>query len=186
MNKIKVIAICGKSAAGKDTLMKEMLKLDPNLHEIVSHTTRPPREGEVDGVNYHFVDIGVFYTTPMLERTEFRKWHYGTALSSLDENVINIGVFNMAGISALRNDARIDPYIIYLSAGGKARLIRALEREDYPDVDEIVRRYLADEQDFYDFNDEDLMILNDLEDNLKTNAKEALELISAHWADQTN
>ena len=54
--KIKVIAICGKSAAGKDTLLQEILKLNrPDVHEIISCTTRPPREGEVHGKNYYFL-----------------------------------------------------------------------------------------------------------------------------------
>ena len=54
--KIKVIAICGKSAAGKDTLLQEILKLNrPDVHEIISCTTRPPREGEIHGKNYYFL-----------------------------------------------------------------------------------------------------------------------------------
>ena len=54
--KIKVIAICGKSAAGKDTLLQEILKLNrPDVHEIISCTTRPPREGEAHGKNYYFL-----------------------------------------------------------------------------------------------------------------------------------
>ena len=43
----KIIAICGKAGSGKDTLMKNVVAAYPQLHEIVSCTTRPKREGEV-------------------------------------------------------------------------------------------------------------------------------------------
>ena len=56
MNKLKVLALCGKSASGKDTYLKEIMKLSQYpLHEIISCTTRPPRDYEADGVNYYFL-----------------------------------------------------------------------------------------------------------------------------------
>ena len=53
----KIIAIMGEAGTGKDTLMQRVLTADPTLHEIISCTTRPKREGEYEGVNY-------FYYTP--------------------------------------------------------------------------------------------------------------------------
>ena len=52
--KIKVVALFGKAGSGKDTILKEVAATG-GLHEIVSCTTRPMREGEADGVNYHFL-----------------------------------------------------------------------------------------------------------------------------------
>ena len=49
----KIIALIGEAGAGKDTLMKEFLK-QHDFHEIISCTTRPPREGEKNGVNYFY------------------------------------------------------------------------------------------------------------------------------------
>jgi guanylate kinase len=46
MKKIKIVALIGESGSGKDTFMQEVLKLRPDLHEIISCTTRPIREGE--------------------------------------------------------------------------------------------------------------------------------------------
>jgi guanylate kinase len=151
MNKYKVIAICGKSASGKDTLL-HMIMSNTALHEIVSCTTRPPREGEVDGVNYFFMTLEEFaykdYRGEMLEVSHFRDWCYGTAIDGLDADEINVGVFNPEGIMNLMKDDRVELYVVLVQASDKCRLIRSLNREINPDVDEIVRRYLADKEDF--------------------------------------
>ena len=52
--KIKVVALFGKAGSGKDTILREVVSKG-DFHEIVSCTTRPRREGEQDGVNYHFL-----------------------------------------------------------------------------------------------------------------------------------
>ena len=58
MNKVKVIALFGKAGSGKDTILRALVKVDSDkFNEIVSCTTRPPREGEQEGVNYHFLTI---------------------------------------------------------------------------------------------------------------------------------
>jgi guanylate kinase len=52
--------ITGPSGVGNGTAVKELLLRDPTLKLSVSHTTRPPRKGEVDGTHYHFVTRDVF------------------------------------------------------------------------------------------------------------------------------
>ena len=158
MMKYKVIALVGKAGAGKSCLLDEVLTGSLgsyDLHEIVSYTTREPRQGEIDGLSYHFVDKYTFadmvHDGRMLEYTKFNNWMYGTALDSLSTEKTNIGVFNPAGIISLMNRPDIDLYVIYITATDKERLIRQLTREENPDVREILRRYDADEDDFYLF-----------------------------------
>ena len=51
-----VVALIGEAGTGKDTILHSMMhKYGYGLHEIISHTTRPPREGEKNGVNYYFI-----------------------------------------------------------------------------------------------------------------------------------
>ena len=155
MNKIKLVAICGKAGAGKDTFLHYLMKESGGrYHEIVSCTTRPPRENEVEGVNYHFLTNDDFarkvLSGDMLEATIFNDWCYGTAYSNLDPDKINIGVFNPSGINILLEDDRIDLLIFYIVASDKQRLLRQLNREEHPDVNEIIRRFQADEKDFLD------------------------------------
>jgi guanylate kinase len=61
--------VAAPSGAGKSSLVKALLERDSGLHLSVSYSTRAPRAGEVDGVNYHFVSREVFFG--MRERGEF-------------------------------------------------------------------------------------------------------------------
>lgn len=150
--KYKVIALYGKSAAGKDTVLKATVKSNPHLNPIISCTTRPPRQGEVDGVDYHFLTddevMKLVVCHQMLEITQFRGWYYGTPLSSLDITKFNIGVFNPEGIIKLQQRNDIDLIKIEVYAPDKIRLIRSLNRETNPDCEEICRRFMTDKTDW--------------------------------------
>lgn len=164
MNKVKVIALFGKAGSGKDTVLRALVNKFPDRYnEIVSCTTRPPREGEQEGVNYHFLTVEQFtekvLNGDMLEATEFNNWYYGTALSSLSTEKINVGVFNPEGIRCLMEDNFVDLIAYYVQVGDKERLIRQLIREVDPDVKEIIRRFSADEKDFEDLEDIDYQVI---------------------------
>jgi guanylate kinase len=57
-----LLVLAGPSGVGKGTIVERLLARDPALWESVSYTTRPPRPGEVDGVDYHFVSRPEFET----------------------------------------------------------------------------------------------------------------------------
>ena len=152
----KIIALIGEAGSGKDTIMKEVLSKSQDLNEIISCTTRPMREGEQEGVNYFYLTKEQFaekvLNMEMLEATCFNDWFYGTALQSLDESVVNIGVFNPDGIDALLESPLVEVKVYYVQATDKNRLLRQLNREDNPDVDEILRRFKTDREDFSDLD----------------------------------
>jgi guanylate kinase len=153
MSQFKVLAIMGKAGSGKDTIAKELIKCFPDRFErVVSATTRPPREGEINGVDYHFLTPAEFLSeldnNRMLEATCFNDWAYGTPITSLSETKINVLVLNPEGVNILGWDKRIDLKVAYIIASDKERLLRQLSREDNPDVDEIIRRFGTDRTDF--------------------------------------
>lgn len=84
-----LIVVSAPSGAGKTSLCREIRKVVANLGYSVSHTTRPPRPGEVEGHDFYFVPEGVFRR--MAEHGEFAEWArvhgnlYGTAARPLEE-----------------------------------------------------------------------------------------------------
>lgn len=161
----ELIAIVGKSGAGKTTLYKDYLKQTPNAKGIISCTTRPPREDELDGVDYYFLSNEEFlYKVEhnlMLEYTCFNGWYYGTEKDKLSSTLINVGVFNPSGIASLKKHQDINLHIVYVKAKDEVRLKRQIERENNPNMSEIVRRFNADGIDFSDFEEEDCEIIVD-------------------------
>ena len=154
MNKYKLIALFGKSGAGKDTIQNWMVSNLQDTHKLISYTTRPPRNNEVDNKDYHFISVNEFNYMKernlFLETTEFRGWYYGTSIEALNENKINIGVFNPSGVKNIIENFnyKIITLPILIATDNKTRLLRSLNREDFPDCIEICRRFLADEKDF--------------------------------------
>lgn len=152
----KIIALIGESGSGKDTVMQRVLAACPELHEIISCTTRPRREHEIEGVNYFYLTPEQFadkvINNEMLEATNFNSWFYGTSYDSLRSDCINIGVFNPAGIESIILSPNVQVLVFYIKAKGKERLLRQLSRENDPDVSEIIRRYKADTEDFFDLD----------------------------------
>ena len=168
MNKYKIIALFGEAGSGKDYIQKKIMETDfgkKNLSEIISCTTRPPREGEIDGVHYHFIPTTTeffngYNMARWIEFANFRNWWYGTSIDHLDKNKINIGVFNIKGINQILEDEEIDCLPIRILCYDKLRLIRQLNREIDPDCMEIIRRFLTDSKDFLNIPFEYKMIEN--------------------------
>lgn len=156
MEKYDIIAIMGQAGAGKDSFLNTLANKDylPQFSPIISCTTRPKRDYEKDGVDYHFLTNEEFaeqvLNGEMLEATVFNNWCYGTSIKSLTKNKINIGVFNPEGVEILRDNQNINLTVIYIIADDKTRLLRQLNREENPDCKEIVRRYGTDKNDFND------------------------------------
>ena len=70
----RLFLVTAPSGAGKSSLVAALLKADPTVHLSISHTTRAPRPGEVDGREYHFVTVETFEA--MKEDNAFLEWAY--------------------------------------------------------------------------------------------------------------
>lgn len=88
-NKGLLIVISGPSGAGKGTLCKELISRKSNIEYSISCTTRSPREGEKDGVNYYFISHEKFES--MIEAGEFIEYakvydnYYGTPRKNIED-----------------------------------------------------------------------------------------------------
>lgn len=162
----KLVYIMGKSSTGKDTIFKELLRDNRfGLKTIVSYTTRPIREGEREGVEYHFVDEAGFQEMKakgiIIEdrcyETCHGPWRYFTADDGQigeDRNCITIGTLeSYLKVKEYFGSERMVPILVELDDG--VRLQRALNRErkqDVPKYEEMCRRFLADAKDFSEEN----------------------------------
>ncbi len=157
VTKPKLIAICGKSCSGKDTLAKALVRVlecekkDESITRVVSCTTRPPRPGEKDSVDYFFVTPEEFYeladSKQLLDYTEFRGWHYGHPKVFI-KNGYNIAIFDPDGIKKLvKCQDEYDITVVYLNDKARVRLARAHKRENKWHL-EYFRRLFTDWKDF--------------------------------------
>ena len=183
----KILALMGPSGSGKDTVLKEVLKKNPKeFNKIINCTTRPMREGEVDGVDYFFISPETFaeqvLNFDMIEATNFNDWFYGTSKDALVNDAINIGVFSPEAVEALLESSEIELMVLELAASDKTRLLRQLNREANPNVHEIIRRFKADEEDFADLDILRITLVNETKDDLLENVY-YISRLPRVWAD---
>ncbi len=159
----KIVFLMGKSSTGKDTVFKELLdQEDLGLKVIITYTTRPIRDGEMQGQEYFFVDEEAFQKVKeggrVIEDRLYHTCHGPWRYFTVDDGRIDLenGNYIMIGTleSYLKNreyfgEDKLLPVLIELDDG--ERLQRALDREknqDQPKYDEMCRRFLADGEDF--------------------------------------
>lgn len=188
--------IIGKSSTGKDTIFKKLLeKKSLNLENVVSYTTRPIREKEVDGVEYHFVDEKkrdeLKSAGKIIElrryNTCYGPWDYFTVDDGnvlIDEkDYIIIGTLeSFENIRKYYGNERVCP--IYIEVEDGLRLQRALNREkkqQNPKYNELCRRFLADDEDFSKEKLEKAGVKRIfINDNISKTVNEISEYIEAH------
>ena len=157
----KIFYLMGKSASGKDTIYRKVKEQMPELKTIVIYTTRPIREGELNGREYHFVDDDKLKELQeagkVIELREYNTvhgiWKYFTVNDGqfdADDNYIAIGT--LESYKGMREQLGADKLVpIYIEVEDGVRLERALARErsqKEPKYEELCRRFLADAADF--------------------------------------
>ncbi len=167
----KIFYFMGKSASGKDTIFKKIKERMPKLKTIVIYTTRPIREGEQEGVEYHFVDekkLTEFEAEgKVIELRAYHTVHGVWKYFTVDDGQFD-GDDNYIAIGTLESYKKMVTYMgvdslvpIYIDVEDGERLSRAVERErkqKQPKYEELCRRFLADAQDFSDENLEQMGI----------------------------
>ena len=162
----KIYCMMGKSSSGKDTLYQKVLERLPQIHRVVPYTTRPIREGEQDGVEYHFVDdkqLAELETDgKIVELRAYNTVHGIWKYFTVDDGQIDLEQGDYLLIGTLETYEKIREYYgaehlvpIYIEVEDGERLARALERERrqaVPKYKEMCRRFLTDEEDFCEEN----------------------------------
>jgi guanylate kinase len=150
------IIIVGPGGSGKDFLRKKMV--ERGFEYGVSFTSRPPREGDKEGIDYYYRDINFFEANEdiFLEIQEFNEWKYG--ISKGEFSIKNLFILSPAGLKSLPKNFRDDSFVIYLNPPEDTRVKRLEERND---ADDVERRLIADQKDFFEFSDYDIMITNE-------------------------
>lgn len=172
-----MLVLSSPSGAGKTTICRKLRDSDPGLEMSVSHTTRPARNGERDGTDYHFVDRETFGR--LRDQGEFLEWavvfdhFYGTARKPV-EAALRAGrdvLFDVdwQGAASLRDKARDDVVSVFILPPTAADLERRLT-ERAQDAPEIVRRrMLGASNEIQHWREYDYVVINhDLDRSVET------------------
>lgn len=155
MNTNGKIVIVGRGGSGKDFLRKKFQ--EKGFKYCVSYTSRPIREGEIDGKDYIFTTARYFNTIYSLfyEIDEFNDWKYGT----LEEDFIESNLFIMtpSGVNNIKPEDRKKCFVIFIDPPGEIIKERLTQRKDADSAD---RRIEADNKDFLEFTNYDIRITN--------------------------
>lgn len=138
-----MIVIIGESASGKSSAERELVDIY-GYKKIVSYTTRQPRSGEVDGVDYYFITDEHFNK---LKKEDFfaeigcyNGWQYGIAIEDCTND--KVAVVTPHGLRQIKSIKGLNVVSFYIDVPRRDRLIQILQRGD--DIEESYRRNLSD------------------------------------------
>lgn len=168
----RLFVIAAPSGAGKTSLVKALLDREPGLRVCVSHTTRPQRPNEIDGRDYHFIDIPAFEALlqqdGFLEHARVFDHYYGTSRQALAQAfgrghdvILEIdwqGAAQVRANTAARGDRCHSIFVLPPSREALAERLRARKT----DSDAVIARRLRDAvADMRHYTEFDYVIVND-------------------------
>ncbi len=163
----RLFIVAAPSGAGKSTLVNALLARDPGLGLSISHTTRAPRPGDVDGVQYHFVDRPTFQRMvaagDFLEHAEVFGNGYGTSRGAV-EPMLAAGhdvLLEIDWQGAAQVRARIPCVSIFILPPSRAELERRLRARGTDAEPVIARRLAASREEITHAHEFDCIVVND-------------------------
>ena len=164
----QLIVLSGPSGVGKSTVIAELFAQRSNIYFSVSYTTRQPRVGEQDGVNYNFVDRAEFERMiaddELLEYAEYVDNYYGTSMKLIQEKLdagidvlLDIEVQGAAKVRARCPDA----LFIFIIPPSFEDLSRRLHRRNTDSEEVIAGRLAKARQEFREIPKYDYLVIND-------------------------
>ena len=144
-----LIVLSGPSGVGKSTVISELLSQRKDIYFSVSYTTRTPREGEVDGVNYNFVSRDEFERMirdgELLEHAEYVNNYYGTSMKVIRDHLdqgtdvlLDIEVQGAANVKAQCPEA----VLIFILPPSMEELEKRLQNRN-TDAEDVIRQRLT-------------------------------------------
>jgi len=169
MSEGQLFVISAPSGAGKTTLLKHVMTRVQNLSFSVSHTTRKPRAGETDGIDYHFSSHGSFLEMidqgKFLEHAKVHDNLYGTSLESVTEQLKNgfdvVLDIDVQGAAIVRSSGGVAGVYIFIAPPGLVELERRLRGRGTESEDNIAVRLKNCKAEMQAIDDYDYLIVND-------------------------
>ncbi|MBI5286987.1 MAG: guanylate kinase [Deltaproteobacteria bacterium] len=168
-----LFVVSAPSGAGKTTLCKRVVDTLPDIRHSISYTTRLPRAGEVDSLDYHFVSQGVFQG--MLDGGEFLEWaevhghRYGTSVKDTQmllgqglDVVLDIDIQGARKIKQLSPvSCLLSPVYIFILPPSLEVCEERLKKRGQDSPEEIAKRLKTAETEIREFSWYDYVIIND-------------------------
>ena len=172
MSRGRLFVISAPSGAGKTTLLKGMMGRVSGIVFSISHTTRKPRSGEVDGVDYHFISKEIFQQMiaekSFLEYAQVHDNFYGTSLNAVElqlEGGIDVVLdIDVQGADILRNIDSVEAAYIFISPPDLDVLEKRLRGRGTESEELISLRLKNGREEMLAASRYDYMIINDLID----------------------
>ena len=155
-----MVILVGESASGKSTIEKALVK-NHGFQKVISYTTRPPRQGEIDGIDYHFITGEQFKKLEaenfFAEIGKYRDWYYGSSILDCKKDRM-VAVLTPHGLRQMKKIDGLNITSFYINVPRRDRMIKILQRGDDPE--ECYRRSVSDIGMFDGIEDEVDYILN--------------------------
>ena len=169
-----LILISAPSGGGKTTLCQQLLATNPNVTRVVTCTTRPPREGERDGVDYYFIDASTFQKRvqagEFLEHATVYGHRYGSTksevLARLRQGRDVLLSVDVQGVAAIRSKAAEDTELkralitVFLTPASIAILEQRLRKRGTDSEEVIQKRLSAARQEMAEWKHFDYLIIS--------------------------